>query len=64
MKSWALGVLVVALAAASGWGAERKSPHPLFKDGGVLSWSTRAADAQRAARGSDRLILIEYGREA
>lgn len=41
-----------------------RAPHPHFNDGGTLSWSTKLAEAQKAANSGDRLIFIEYGREA
>lgn len=40
----------------------RTSSHPLFNDGGTLSWSTDLAEAQKAAREKDRLIFVECGR--
>lgn len=38
--------------------------HPHFDDQGTLSWSTKLADAQSAAKSQDKLIFVEYGREA
>lgn len=44
--------------------AGAKTPHPHCNDGGALSWSTKLAQATAAASGADKLIFIEYGREA
>jgi hypothetical protein len=43
--------------------APKPARHPHFDDKGALSWSTKLADAQAAAKSQDRLIFIEYGRE-
>lgn len=56
--------VVVAFASLVFAADAPKSPHPHFKDGGVLSWSRRLADAQAAAKAADRMIFIEFGREA
>jgi hypothetical protein len=57
-------VAALALAAVGLAGdAAKPAPHPHFDDGGTLSWSTKVADAQAAAKASGKLILIEYGRE-
>ena len=57
--SASLALAVLALAADA-----PKTPHPHFKDGGTLSWSKKLADAQAAAKAADKLIFIEFGREA
>ena len=44
--------------------AAKAAAHPHFNDGGTLSWTTKLADAQAAAKKSGKLIFIEYGREA
>jgi hypothetical protein len=56
--------MTVAFAAAAFAADSPKSPHPHFRDGGVISWSVKLADAQKAAKAANRLIFIEYGREA
>jgi len=43
--------------------SERRA-HPHFDDRGTLDWHTRWREAQVAARESDRLIFVEFGREA
>ena len=53
-----LALVAVALAA------DAPKPHPHFNDQGALSWSVKLADAQTAAKAGDKLIFIEYGREA
>jgi hypothetical protein len=53
-----LALVAVALAA------DAPKPHPHFNDQGTLSWSVKLADAQTAAKARDKLIFIEYGREA
>ena len=45
-------------------GDAKVTRHPHFDDKGALSWSTKLADAQAAAKSQDRLIFVEYGREA
>ena len=60
---WSLAV-TAALAAVAFAADSPKSPHPHFRDGGVISWSVKLADAQKAAKAANRLIFIEYGREA
>jgi hypothetical protein len=45
-------------------GAVLAQKHPHFDDGGTLAWSTKLADAKAAAAKADKLIFIEYGREA
>ncbi len=56
----ALAVIVAAVAIA---GDAAKGRHPHFNDQGALSWSTKLAEAQAAAKTADKLIFIEYGRE-
>src|SRR5262245_11983414 len=60
---------LLATVATAGLSASRAEGgplgrHPYFDDGGTLSWTTRVEDAQSAARSSNRLIFIEYGRKA
>ena len=38
--------------------------HPHFQDGGTLSWHQTLAAAKAAAKAADKMILVEYGREA
>ncbi len=65
LRSLALSVCAAALLVSVGFAADPpRKAHPHFNDGGTLSWSTKLADAQAAAKAGDRLILIEYGREA
>src|SRR5262245_59457218 len=54
----ASGLLVPATSVAGPGG----SSHPYFDDQGTLSWSTTLDAAVSAARASDRLVFIEYGR--
>jgi hypothetical protein len=49
---------ITAAAAALAQG------HPHFDDGGTLKWFTSLADAKAAAKQHDKLIFIQYGREA
>ena len=59
-----LSAAVAALVlAAVAFAADTRKGHPHFSDGGALSWSTALADAQAAAKASDKLIFIEMGRE-
>ena len=60
---WSLAA-TAALAAVALAADPPRSPHPHFRDGGVISWSVKLADAQKAAKAANRLIFIEYGREA
>lgn len=60
---WSLAAIAVLAVAAFAADAPR-SPHPHFRDGGVISWSVKLADAQKAAKAANRVIFIEYGREA
>ena len=65
MRAWiaaAAAALAFALPALAGGG--KAEPHPHFDDKGTLSWSTKAADVQAAAKKAGKLIFIEYGREA
>ena len=62
MRGFALA-LVAALAAA-GPASAADPPlkrHPRYDDRGTLSWSTRLADAQQAAKASGKVIFIEFG---
>ena len=56
-------VLVPALAAVLAAAAPAQK-HPHFDDKGTLAWHTKLADAKAAAAKADKLIFIEYGREA
>ena len=38
--------------------------HPHFDDGGTLVWHTKLAAAMAAAKAADRVILVEFGRQA
>ncbi len=63
----ALGVAAAAFLASPGAataGPAAGGKHPHFDDGGALTWSTQLADAQKAAKAADKLIFVEYGREA
>jgi hypothetical protein len=57
----AASVLVALAGIVLAGDAPKRHPH--FEDKGTLSWSTKLADAQAAARSAGKLILIEYGRE-
>ena len=60
-------VALASLAlAAVGFAADppQPAPHPHFNDGGTLTWSKKLADAQAAAKAADKMIFIEFGREA
>ena len=63
LATLALAALVFAGDAAKTAPAA-VSTHPHFNDGGTLAWSKKLADAQAAAKAADKLIFIEYGREA
>jgi len=60
----ALAASLACAAVVLAGDAPKLSPHPHFNDGGTLSWSVKLADAQSAAKASDKLIFVEYGREA
>jgi hypothetical protein len=53
----------LAFAALAGTAAKAQK-HPHFDDGGALRWHQKLADAKAAARATDQLIFIEYGRQA
>jgi hypothetical protein len=57
----AAAVLSLSVLALAG---DAKTKHPHFDDKGTLHWFTKVADAQAAAKKQDRLVFIEYGREA
>lgn len=40
-----------------------KRPHPHFDDRDTLDWNTRWSEAQEHARGQNKLIFVEFGRE-
>jgi hypothetical protein len=62
MKLLAPLAVVLALAVPASAGDSVQGKHPHFDDGGALSWSTKLADAQAAAKKAGKLIFIEYGR--
>jgi len=66
VRSFALAAASLAAVAAFAVAGDppKLVAHPHFNDGGTLSWSTKLADAQTAAKAGDKLIFIEYGREA
>jgi hypothetical protein len=55
-------VLPFVLCGLAGTVPAQKHPH--FDDKGALAWHTKLADAKAAAAKVDKLIFIEYGREA
>ena len=57
------GLAVLAAPTSSVAGGEDRTPHPLYNDQGSLDWSSKLADAQKAAKKARKLIFIEYGRE-
>jgi hypothetical protein len=59
-----LGIAVLAASAALAGDEAAKIKHPHFEDGGVLTWSSKMADAQKVAKAQRKLILVQYGREA
>ena len=59
----ALASIVIVSTAVFAADTPRKA-HPHFNSGGVLNWTTTLADAQALAKAEDKLIFIEYGREA
>jgi hypothetical protein len=59
----ALAGLVIVSTAVFAADSPRQ-PHPHFNDTGVLTWTKKLADAQALAKAQDKLIFIEYGREA
>jgi len=60
---FSLAAFVPLALVAVAFAADAPKPHPHFNDQGALSWSTKLADAQTAAKANDKLIFIEYGRE-
>ncbi len=63
------GMLVALALAGMGFGVAlagegADGAHPHFKDQGVLHWDTSLADALKTAAKENKLVLIEYGREA
>ena len=52
------------VAAGDGAAGEKAGAHAHFNGQGVLSWKTTLADALKAAKKQNKLVLIEYGREA
>ena len=54
---------LLGLAVLAGESA-KPGKHPHFDDKGTLGWVTKLADAQSAAKSQDKLIFVEYGREA
>ena len=52
------------VSAATFLAAAAAQKHPHFDDKGTLVWFTTFAAAKEAAQKQDRLILVEYGREA
>ncbi len=59
----ALAGLVVVSTAVFAADTPRQA-HPHFNDKGTLHWTKKLADAQALAKAQDKLIFIEYGREA
>lgn len=64
IAGFAAPLAVLALVAAGFAGDAKPARHPHFDDQGTLAWSTKLAAAQAAAKAGDKLIFIEYGREA
>jgi hypothetical protein len=60
----ALVTLAVPVVAAPPDAAAGGGRHPLFSDPGAMTWYSSLAEAQAAARASNRLIFIESGRLA
>jgi hypothetical protein len=58
-----LAAITFLACAPLGAGATAQK-HPHFDDQGTLAWHTKLADAKAAAAAADKLIFIEYGREA
>ena len=57
-------IAAVLVSAALPVTAAAAQKHPHFDDGGTLVWHTKLAAAKEAAQKADRLIFVEYGREA
>jgi len=55
-------MLLFASALLAGDG--KKSGHPHFDDAGTLRWFTSLDDACAAAKKENKVVLVEYGREA
>lgn len=53
-----------ALVALLAMGPLSSQRHPHFDDGGALEWHTTLAAAKAAAGNSDKLIFVQYGRQA
>lgn len=56
--------LLFTLACAAAAPMAIAQAHPHFDDGGTLPWYKTLAEAQAAAKKADKLIFIEFGREA
>ena len=67
MRGMIVAIAVAALglgAAASLAGDRSAGAHPHFDDQGVLRWETTLADSLKTAKKQNKLVLVEYGREA
>lgn len=62
MRTHALLVASLLASTAVVHAAQQKHPH--FDDGGTLPWFKSLAEAKAAAKMADKVILVEYGREA
>jgi len=56
--------VVLLCGGAAIAGDAKNGAHPHFNDGGTIRWYTKLADAQAAAKKENKLVFIEYGREA
>ena len=70
-RSAAVAFALFLTFAAAGFAGDAARPpagtptaHPHFNDKGTLSWSTKLADTQTAAKSAGKVIFIDYGREA
>jgi hypothetical protein len=62
MRSLVLAAAAILVLAGGAPAADLKpNRHPRYDDRGTLSWSTRLADAQQAAKSSGKIIFIEFG---
>jgi hypothetical protein len=59
MRTATLTLLLVSTAFAG----DKKTGHPYLDDQGTLTWYTKLADAQAAAKRENKLILVAYGHE-
>ncbi len=60
VQSWATA-LTAAFVVSAFAAAARGQRHPLYDDGGTLTWFTALDAGKKAARTADKLIFVEVG---